>query len=122
MKIAFFILTVITLNNFSGFSQNANKFKVISPEKNINITDYESAVSNADLEAYRYRSFTDTLSFDNGVKVILYSAEDLLSKGFVIDLNNYKNPDEIDKEYIKPSFKLTPEGWLIALYERVEKN
>ncbi|MCO5259413.1 MAG: hypothetical protein M9916_04655 [Crocinitomicaceae bacterium] len=122
MKFFYTTITTLYLVCSNVFSQEINKFKVISEGNNISIKNYEIALESADLEAYRYRSEIDTLSFDNGVKFILYSAEDLLSKGLSIDLNNYKNPIEIDKEYIKPIFKLTPEGWLIALYERAEKN
>lgn len=115
-----FILVQL-LSSFS-FSQTNSTFKIISSGNITNVADYEVAIRKADMESYRYRSQNDTLSFDNGLKFILFSAEDLRDKGVSIDLNNYKNPEEIDKEYINPIFSLTPDGWLIALYQRWDKE
>lgn len=115
-----FISIVLVINQ--SYSQTNTSFKIISSGTAVNVSDYEIAISKADLETYRYRTQIDTLSFDNGLKFILFSAEDVKSKGGTIDLNNYKNPEEIDNEYVNPVFSLTPEGWLIALYQKTEKE
>lgn len=80
---------------------------------------YQKILDSADLESFRLKTKRDTLTFSNGMKVELLSAQELFINGYNIDPSNYS--DTRDPKYTKPTFMITNEGYLIALYNRIEK-
>lgn len=91
---------------------------------------YEKVIKNADLEPYRMKTKRDTITFDNGFKVELLSAQELFILGENIDVNNYS--DTRDIRYTSPTFRIiVPTGslpqapgqqpYIIALYNHIEK-
>ena len=80
---------------------------------------YQKTLDSAYLESFRLKTKRDTITFSNGMKVELLSAQELFIKGYNIDPSNYS--DNRDPKYTKPTFMITNEGYLIALYNHVEK-
>ena len=91
---------------------------------------YENVIKNANLEPYRLKTKRDTITFDNGFKVELLSAQELFILGEKIDINNYS--DTRESRYTKPTFRIViPTGslpqapgqqpYIIALYNHIEK-
>ena len=91
-KILLFALFVF---NFS-FSQEVEKisYKFLNPEIVSNINDYKKAFSTADMSAFRYESKSNVIEFKNGLKVELFSVNDLRNKNLKLDLQNFRNPGE----------------------------
>lgn len=108
-------------------SQTTKTFEVIGNVSNISV--YESTISDANMESYRNKTTRDTLVFESGVKVILYSAQELYISGYNIDPSQYV--DVRDPRYTNPTFRLViPSGmpqapeqkpYLVALYNHIEK-
>lgn len=98
------------------FSQNhSNSFKIINNGSVLpsEISAYETAISIANMENYRFKSSSDTLEFTNGLKFVLISAHELYVLEKKINPANYS---ERIKGYLMPKFQLAPNGTLIALY------
>lgn len=94
------------------------------------ISKYVDAISVANMESYRNKTKNDTIVFDTGVKVVLYSAQELYKKGYNINPSEYV--DVRDPRYTTPTFHLVdtaggiPQApgqkpYLVALYKRIEK-
>ena len=127
MKLIKMTLSLLLALGFTNIcaAQTKKTFQIISKGKATNIREYKIAIKKANMEHYRYRSHPDTLSFDNGLKFVLFSAQTLKEKGQTIDLYNYTNPEDkvySTKYYTNPTFHLTPKGTLIALYQPWYKN
>lgn len=91
---------------------------------------YERTIGKANLEAYRLKTKRDTITFDNGFKVELLSAQELFILGEKIDANEYS--DKRDPQYTHPTFRIViptglevqapgQEPYIIALYKAIEK-
>ena len=127
MKINFlkrlFILLIAT--TFIALQANAQTtdygtFIIESTGSVTNVKPYVHAIQKANMEAYRYKTKLDTISFDNGVKVVLLSAQELFIKGIHIEVADYT--DEQSVGYTKPVFHLTSDGKLVALYKSIGKE
>jgi len=76
-----------------------------------NSETYISAINNADFNNHRLKSKRNTIIFEGGLSVILYSAEELVQNGittinpqdFLVDFENY----------IAPMFKLSSNNHII---------
>lgn len=113
--------------SFISKSQTTKTFEVIGNDPNISV--YESVIADANMESYRKKTTRDTLVFESGVKVILYSAQELFIGGYNIDPSQYV--DNRDPRYTNPTLRLViPNGmpqapgqkpYLVALYNHIEK-
>lgn len=84
-----------------------------------NVTDtrpYETAIANADMEAYRYQNKRCTITFDNGVQIELFSANEMILAGHSVNVNDYKTSD--NPQWIQPTFHLNADGTLSAMYTK----
>lgn len=114
-----FILTVIlALSSLLTYSQT---FRVIDDVKlsDEELSKYVTAIEKADMNSYRNRTKRQILTFDNGLKVELYSAKELIIKGINLDINDYQ--DTRDPKFTFPTFHLAENGYLVALYKKIEK-
>ncbi len=119
-KLKLFILMMIT--SMLSFSQNSPKtFNVLENGSVIltDITKYENSINSANMESYRNKTIRVTLMFDNGFKLELLSAQELFIMGYSINPSRYS--DIRDTRYSIPTFHLTNDGYLIALYQHIEK-
>lgn len=103
-------------------AQDAESFQIISASNSEEIAFYKKAIENANLELYRCRTENDTLLFESGVSVVLFSAESLKRRGVVKSIENYKNRDERGENYIQPIFKVTTEGFILAPHKVVRNK
>ena len=77
----------------------------------------EQSLLKADFDAYRNKSTTQTLSFDNEFSVELLSAVEIAKLGCPVNPISRK-----DKDYILPTFHMNSDGWIIALYPNQENS
>jgi hypothetical protein len=71
-------------------------------------------ISKLDLENYRLRDRSTTLTFDNGFDIILLPAVEAQAKGFITNATAYQQA--FDKGFKLPVFHMTPDGRVSAAY------
>ncbi len=108
---------VLFLCSFVSSVQITGKtFRVISNGSVTETGAYETAFEKADMESYRYQNKRCILKFDTGVEIEMFSAQELITQGRNIQLNNYKVVDP--PNWIQPTFRLNLDGSLTALYTK----
>lgn len=115
IKILFFVCFYIFFQGNISSQNRSVSFKIIENGGVLpnDVASYETAISIANMENYRFKSSADTLEFTNGLKFVLISAHEL----FILEKKiNPANYSEKIKGYLMPKFQLTPQGTLIALY------
>ena len=114
------LLMVFMIISLMSYSQQKT-FNVVN-QGTVTTTDlpkYESAIQTADMEPYRSKTHRTILTFDNGLKIELLSAQELYILGNNINPSLYV--DDRDPKYTYPTFHLTNDGFLIAFYQHIEK-
>ena len=106
IHLCFFLLLSILFSS-TGFSQK-DSYLIINKNKTTNISEYKDALDNANFNRIRYKSKRRQITFLNGPTIELLSAQELISKGVLIDLSEATN----DGKYIDDSntWKLAPNG------------
>jgi len=124
------LLTMFMIVSLLSYSQTKT-FTVIDNGSvpTADVIKYETAISEANMESYRNKTTRDTLVFETGLKVVLYSSQELYLSGYNIDPSQYV--DVRDPRYTNPTFRLViPNGmpqapgqkpYLVALYNHIEK-
>jgi hypothetical protein len=121
---------LIFISIISKSQSSIKTFDIINNGKSVSEVEiYEKIVSESNMENYRCKTRRDTLLFETGIKIILYSAQELYIRGYSINPSEYI--DIRDSKYKSPIFKLIiPNGipqapgqkpYLIALYNHIEK-
>jgi hypothetical protein len=80
---------------------------------------YQSAIDEADLSSFRLRNARQVIDFDNGLKVELFSATELIDLGKQINIEEYVV--RFPYQYVFPTFRVTKEGKLLAAYKKIVK-
>jgi hypothetical protein len=122
-NIVFTLLLALFLLPQKSFAQskpgNPDSFKIVKTGGLTDLSVYEKAIKAADLENFRYKTKRNTIYFDSGVAVELFSAQELFIMGKSIQPNSYS--DTRDKKYIQPVFHLAENGGLVAMFTKVLK-
>jgi hypothetical protein len=77
-------------------------------------------ISKINFENYRLQNDPNTLTFDNGFKVILLSATEAQRLGLISNAATY--PPSFPKEFKMPVFHMTPSGVVGAGYSVYNKK
>lgn len=119
-KIQTFILTVILMSfsqylsaqeNNAAKEFNAQTYIIIENGNVTNIQPYIDALNTANLNNHRLKSERNTIVFEEGVKVELFSAEEVLANG-ITSINPNDFPSQIEN-YTPPIFKLGNNNYII---------
>lgn len=117
-KITFFIL--LLLGSFVAFAQNTSfkemlnvTYSIQNVENIENPNLYIDALNNANMNNHRLKSDRNTINFDSGVKVTLYSAEESLLNGMT-SINPSDFPNQID-DYTPPVFRVADNNYILEL-------
>lgn len=94
---------------FGAIAQVSSQFEVLDSPADQQI--YESALSNANLEPYRFQDVDRTLRFDNGVEFKLASSQSLLSEESYRTAESYPHSSELDPA-ITLIFRIAGDGQL----------
>ncbi len=120
--LSLFILSFLFISN-SAFSQVensdaivevTNSFRIINQGKVNNIQLYVDALNNANLDKYRMFDKRRILQFDTGVKIELYSVNELKEKGTKYDESKIKDGDYSTVHHA--TFKLNESGHILELH------
>lgn len=104
------------LQNIMLYATPGGTFVLVDRGNIADISPYETAILQADLESYRYQNTRCLIAFDNGVQFELLSATELAASGQDIIVSNYKTTD--DPYYTMPIFHLNENGTLAAAYSK----
>ena len=95
-----------------GLSQKGS-YRIINKNKTHNISEYKDAIEKADFNRMRFKNKRRKLVFENGPTIELFSAQELIDKGYNIDINEAIDNDELINEY--NIWKLSPNGHVIQV-------
>lgn len=112
----FIVLLLLSLPLFS-FVEN-NSWVYVNPHVVTDISRYDDALRNADLDKYRYFDKRNTLHFDSGLDVELLSANELTALGIPFKADHVRTEDPAFDT--KPVFKLTTDGKILEVQTRVK--
>lgn len=120
LRFTLFTFFLFVLTNESTAQGKPGSYKIISSGSANDIAPYKSALDVADMDKHRLRSKRAVIKFDKGVIVELFSAEELLAKGYDIKTETF----DIEKPHRKDPiiFSLAENNYIIELYSPVGKH
>lgn len=74
-------------------------YQIVNPEIVNNLNDYEDAFSTADMTKLRFSNKSNTIEFESGLKVALYSANHIISIGRVVNMGKVLTSEPKNKGY-----------------------
>lgn len=116
------LVLCLSLTSLLSHAQTETKTFNITNNGTVTLSDlpkYENAILTANMESFRNKTTRTTLYFDNGLTIELLSAQELYILGVNINPNDYV--DSRDPKFTFPTFQLTSDGHLIALYQSIGK-
>jgi hypothetical protein len=124
-KATFFILllffSLVSVAQQSSFKEMLNITYSIQNMENIKNTKvYIDALNNANMNNHRLKSARNILQFEEGIKVVLFSAEEVLANG--ITNFNPKNFTNQIENYTPPVFRLADNNYIIELKQIVSSK
>ncbi|WP_146193466.1 hypothetical protein [Flavobacterium sediminis] len=83
------LLILLFLFSIMTFSQEVEEvtYRFINPTLVKDISQYRKAFSTADMTKFRYKDKSNFIEFLNGLKVEIFSAEQLIRKGVKVNLD-----------------------------------
>ncbi|HEU4719312.1 MAG TPA: hypothetical protein VFU15_15820 [Bacteroidia bacterium] len=90
----------------------------LNPEIVPDLKPYDVALSNSDLDKYRYFDKRNTLHFDTGLDVELLSANEMIAAGMPVNKDHVRTQEPSFDT--KPVFKLTTDGKLLEVQTRIK--
>ena len=91
-------------------------FRIISNTSGISDDVISQSIIASDFEQFRYASNRTTLEFENGFKVELFSAVELIEMKSIENIHSYKSFDT--PGFQMPLFKLHDDGQITALFSK----
>jgi hypothetical protein len=108
------LLFLIPIISFSF--TNLKSWTYQNPESVQNISAYDAALAQCDLDRYRYVDHKNVLKFESGLRVELLSANECIAQGIAVKMDRVRNaPPEFDTQ---PIFRLTDDGKVIEMLTR----
>lgn len=96
-------------SSLDAFAQSVSQFQLVSSGQDL--SSYESALEQADLEPFRFQDQDRTLRFEDEVEFSLQSAQGLFANGETLDIESYSKASDVDKA-ITLVFRIAPNGQL----------
>jgi hypothetical protein len=84
--ITFFTVVLLLFSSIIyGQEKKDETYRYVNPEIVNNLQDYETAFSTADMTKFRFSNKSNVITFRNGLKVELFSANQLVANGVTVD-------------------------------------
>lgn len=116
----FFLLFICTCSfaQDNSFKEQLNvSYAIQNIETVSNSKAYIDAMNTANFNHHRLKSEKNIIEFEGGVKIVLFSAEELISNGMAtINTNDY--PIKI-QNYYPPLFRLGQNNYIIELKQTI---
>lgn len=117
MKKMYLLLAGVLFLGKPGFSQEKNEitFRIIENGNVSDVRPYIVALENAKFECYRMKEKRRVIAFDTGVKVELYSINEVIGSGNQI--NNSCFIEERNLKTTQPVYVLSESGKILEKHE-----
>ena len=122
MKKIFVVVFLITSSAlFSNSLAQPNTFEIVLNGNITDVTQYITAMNNADFSNYFYQNTRRKIVFESGVVIELLSVRELEAKGIQIQQQKflYYNPNDTS---VAPIYKLTEEGVILELHNKTKQS
>jgi len=106
--------------NAKAQEQNNVSYKIIDNGSVKDIQPYIDALNTANFKYHRLRNKRTTIIFDTGVKVELFSANELIAAGKKINATDY--PEVFPAGRQEPLFKLGPNNFILEEHSSSGKH
>ena len=111
-RFLFFLILSLPILAFT----DSKSYIWVNPQIVNDISIYDKAISTADMDKYRYFDQRNTLHFENGMDLILLSANELTALGISFNKDHVRTAvPSFDSHSV---FKLTPDGILLEIMTR----
>lgn len=103
---------------FLSFSTPAGSYRYLNPETVTDLTPYTTALGKADMDRYRYMDERNTIVFESGLKVELFSANEMMALGMPVRTERVRTA--------KPGFdtgsvfKISADGTLVEVMTKTK--
>ena len=87
MKFNLYYLLIISILICSKGLSQKNTYRIIHKNKTSNLLEFRVAIEKADFNKMRFKTKRREITFLNGPTIELLSAQELISKGFKIELS-----------------------------------
>ena len=120
MKSPLLIFFVLLISKFALSQTPIQSFKsILLPNiQGLTQSQIDTFISKAPFENFRLKDQPDTLSFDNGFRIILLSANEMAKLGLLNNAASYR--EAFAPLYKLPIFHLTAQGWVMAAYPPID--
>ena len=104
------LLLAISLSLTSLFAQEKENetYVLLNATEIQNVEDYKIALSLADMTRFRFEGKRNVIEFENGLKVELFSANELTSNGITVDKSRILTTEPLHTEFY--TFDLSADG------------
>jgi hypothetical protein len=85
-----------------------------------NIQPYIDALNNSDMRYHRLKNVRNTIVFDTGVTVQLFSATEMIAEGKALNPADY--PESFDASRDVPAFSLGPNNIIMEMHHVTSKH
>lgn len=119
-KVIAFLFFCLSISLHSYAQAKPGSFKVIDNGSVQNIKPYEDALGAANMDSHRLRNKRAVIVFDTGVKVELYSAEELKAMGHNIAPEEF--PLDKDPQAQIPVFSLAANNYILQIHTPIGKQ
>lgn len=115
--LAFVVIFISSLQNIAAqengrFIELKDKTYMIIDNGSVNdVQPYVNALNTANFNNHRLKSKRNTIGFEEGLKVVIFSAEEVLANG-ITSINPNDFPIQIEN-YTPPIFKLANNNYII---------
>ena len=115
------LLIVALIGSFCVFNtsikaqeEQGKTYQIINNETVKSIQPYIDAMNNSDMKYHRLRNKRNTITFNTGVSVQLFSATELVANGKKININDY--PENFDPKRDVPAFSLGSNNFIMEMH------
>ena len=114
--LAFMVVATIAISQ----EQNNVTYKIVDNGSVTNIQPYIDALNSANFKYHRLRNSRNLITFDTGLKVELYSANELIANGRNITVTDY--PESFPSNREVPLFVLGSNNFILEQHTSTGKH
>jgi len=119
MKFNLYYLLIISILICSKGLSQKNTYRIIHKNKTSNLLEFRVAIEKADFNKMRFKTKRREITFLNGPTIELLSAQELISKGFKIELSECIDESSLNDNN---TWKLDPNGYIIQVISMNNKT
>jgi hypothetical protein len=109
------MFTQVTVIEPQSIPVTNETFRIINLPNLPDLSLYQNAMEEANFDSYRFIDKRRNLTFESGVVIELFSVNEVQALGIVID-ETKATSIELPQGYTPPTYKITPDGKIVAVH------